>query len=71
MRSEGTYDTIGGAPQSPRDPDYLPTKLVEEVLGLLEEAGVPTVINDRIVDLIEAWEQAEPAAVPGAAGPRY
>ena len=33
-----------------------PSDLVDKVLGLLEEAGVPTEINDKIVDLIEAWE---------------
>lgn len=34
----------------------VPSKLVEDVLGLLEEAGCPTNINDQIATLIEAWE---------------
>lgn len=37
----------------------LPSVLVENVLELLEEAGVPTEINDEIVEKIEAWEYLE------------
>lgn len=52
----GTYDTRGGHPISPDIPVYLPSELVEAVLGLLEDAGVPSIINDQIVELIEEWE---------------
>lgn len=34
-----------------------PSELVENVLGLLEDAGVSTEINDQIVALIERWEK--------------
>jgi hypothetical protein len=57
MRRSGTYDTIGGAPRSPEVFDGQPTKLVEDVLGLLEAADVPEAINDKIVELIEGWER--------------
>ena len=33
-----------------------PSELVENVLDLLEDADVPTEINDQIVKLIETWE---------------
>ena len=38
-------------------PDDKPaSELVENVLELLEEAGVPDAINDEVVKLIEEWE---------------
>jgi len=42
------------------DDQYLgpePSELVEDVLGILEDAGVPENINDKIVKLIEEWER--------------
>ncbi len=38
-----------------------PSKLVESVMVLLEDAGVPPAVNDQVVQLIEGWEcgQAE------------
>lgn len=33
-----------------------PSKLVDDVLALLENAGVPTPVNDKVVRLIENWE---------------
>jgi len=41
----------------PPDEGPGPSVLVEEVLGLLEDAGVPEQINDQIEKLIETWEQ--------------
>ena len=40
----------------PPEDDYMPSNLVEKVLVLLEDAGVPTETNDEIVKLIEDWE---------------
>lgn len=42
---------------SPDDPIVVHSKLVEDVLGPLEGAGVPTEINDSIVAIIEWWER--------------
>lgn len=39
------------------DQDDGVTKLQEGVLGLLEDAGIPTYINDRIVSLVEHGER--------------
>lgn len=41
----------------PNEKVVAPSDLVEGVLGLLEEAGVPTEINDKIVNLIEDWDR--------------
>lgn len=43
---------------NPRDADDGVTNLQEAVLGLLEEAGIPTETNDRIIELIAAAERA-------------
>jgi hypothetical protein len=43
----------------PDDPVCGPTKLVEDVIGLLEAAGCPTEINDEIVKLVEQWESKQ------------
>ena len=40
---------------------FAPSELTESVLGLLEDAGVPTEINDKITKLIEGWEQTDDA----------
>ncbi len=37
-------------------PVHAPSERVERVLTILEETGVPTVVNDAIVELIENWE---------------
>lgn len=34
----------------------MPSNLVDSVLALLEEAGCPIEVKDRIVKLIEEWE---------------
>ena len=39
---------------------YMPSALVEKLLGLLEAEGVPTPINDQIVALVEKWEESLP-----------
>lgn len=41
--------------------DYFPdsSPLIEEILGVLEDGGVPTEINDKIVMMIEAWEREQ------------
>lgn len=52
----GTFDTRGGSPVSPNEPDFAVSELVEKVLGLLEDAGIPTDINDQIVALIRNGE---------------
>lgn len=52
----GTYDTIGGTPASPTELHIEPTPLQEAVLGLLEDAGIPTTTNDEIMKLIEEAE---------------
>ncbi len=49
------------------DPGPMPSKLVDGVLALLEEAGVPTATNDQIAKLIEDWEHGrEPDAATEA-----
>jgi len=49
----GTYDTRGGHPLHDPMFDYDPvTKLQEDVLELLEAAGIPEAINDKIIGLI-------------------
>ena len=53
----GTYDTIGGTPR--HDPAFdqdNTTELQEQVLLLLEAAGIPTKTNDKIIDLIAEAE---------------
>lgn len=52
----GTYDTQGGHPISPTELRLEPTPLQEAVLGLLEDAGIPTATNDEIMKLIEEAE---------------
>lgn len=48
------------------------TDLQEAVLGLLEEAGIPTDKNDRIIELIAAVERAhEPVEPFGAVNHLY
>ena len=39
--------------------------LVDGLLALLEEAGVPTPINDQIVKLVEDWEHSQEIPEPG------
>jgi len=53
----GTYDTRGGTPRHDpaADCDAM-TVLQEKLLELLEDAGIPTETNDRIIKLIEAAE---------------
>ena len=38
----------------------VPSELVDGILAKLEDAGVPTEINDKIARLIEDWERREP-----------
>lgn len=54
----GTYDTRAGRAISPEIDDFVPSKLVEDVLALLEAAGLDTATNDKIAGLIEAAEAA-------------
>lgn len=57
----GTYDTIGGTPRHDPAADVdNTTELQELVLSLLEGAGVPTPINDEIIELIYRWERSLP-----------
>jgi hypothetical protein len=49
----------------PDIPDRAPSDLVESVLALLEGAGVPTEVNDKVVALIEEWEFCIAAAADG------
>ncbi len=44
---------VKGAPTPHDEPDYV-TELQEQVLGLLEAAGIDTETNDKIVSLI--WQ---------------
>jgi len=53
----GTYDTPKGAPLSPKDDAVDPSKLQLEVLDVLEDAGVPIEINDKVMEIIEGWER--------------
>lgn len=43
--------------QTPFDQDDGVTKLQEDVLGLLEDAGIPTAVNDKIMKLIAEAER--------------
>jgi len=44
----------------PPDDDFPdPSPLVEEVLARLEAADVPAEVCDKVVSLIEAWEQSQ------------
>lgn len=43
----------------PNDPIIQPSKLVEGILALLEETGVPSEINDQVVKIIEEWEYSQ------------
>jgi hypothetical protein len=52
----GTYDTRGGGPIGSRIKDRALTPLVETILSILEEAGVPSSVNDKIVALIDTAE---------------
>jgi hypothetical protein len=53
----GAYDTKGGGAIDPEDAAVLPTKLVEDVLALLEDAGIDDVTTDQVAKLIEAAEE--------------
>lgn len=55
----GTYDTRGGGAISPTINDIAPSKLVEDVLTLLEAAGIDTATNDKVAELIEAAERGQ------------
>lgn len=48
----GTYDNRGGSPISTEDaePHIFPEEV--QVLEILENAGVPSQINDRVVDVV-------------------
>lgn len=50
--------------------DYMPTPtdLVEGLLELLEDAGVPQELRDEIVRLTEAWERKRAAELDAAEG---
>lgn len=43
----------------PDEPLYGPSKLEEKILFLLEEAGAPQELNDKISKLIEEWELSQ------------
>lgn len=45
-------------PESPDWPDIAPSELQETVLGLLEDAGIPTATNDQIMRLISNAESS-------------
>lgn len=47
----------------PPDDDYAPSELVENVLGLLEDAEVDPAVSDKVVALIEDWENRPPEAL--------
>ena len=49
----GTYDSRGGTPLVPCNLDVAESPFVDAVLDLLEEAGVPTAVNDLVVRLID------------------
>jgi len=49
-------------PESPDVPDIAPSELQEAILGLLEEAGIRTEFNDRIIKLVEEAEQCKAEA---------
>jgi hypothetical protein len=51
MKMRGRADDAG-----PDDPVVGPSKLAEDVLAILEDAGCPEDVNDQIVRLIEEWE---------------
>ncbi len=55
-----------GPPEPP-----CPSNLVEDVLGLLEDAGVDTEINDKIVKLIELWESRPDPDLPNTKEPAH
>lgn len=40
----------------PTDPGPEPSELEDAVLGLLEDAGIPTAVNDQIMKLIQDAE---------------
>lgn len=74
----GTYDTRGGTPASPTELHIDPTPLQDAVLGLLEDAGIPTTANDEIMKLIEeaelnlaeaAYERHQERLMEGGGGP--
>jgi hypothetical protein len=52
----GTYDTGSGSAISPDFQGCEPSKLSETILGLLEDAGISSDINDGIYKLIEEGE---------------
>lgn len=61
----GTYDTRGGTPASPDEPCYDSSELVNKILEILEAAGCPESVNDKIVELIEDWEPEHDTAREG------
>lgn len=72
----GTYDTRGGHPLHDPMFDYDPvTKLQDDVLELLEAAGLSTEVNDKIIGLIadeehrlDHLEESEPSAALDGGG---
>ncbi|WP_085044004.1 hypothetical protein [Ensifer aridi] len=46
-----------GQPESPRDEGEGLTALEDAILGLLEDAGIETSINDEIMKLVELGER--------------
>lgn len=52
----GTFDTRGGSALSPDVCNSEPSELSESILGLLENAGISSDINDAICKLIEEGE---------------
>lgn len=58
----GTYDTRGGHPVSPSEPEPYVSPLVEEVLGLLEDKGVGESFCDRIAKILEEYEADQACA---------
>lgn len=63
----GQYYDYDCAPLIPYDDAPAISELQEKVLLLLEEYGVPTDTNDKIVALIEAAERASDEAAQQAA----
>lgn len=48
-----------------------PSKLVDGLLALLDEAGVPKEINDKIVRFVETWEFSREPETLGDGAPDY
>lgn len=56
---------VARSERTPWDEDDGVTQLQEDVLGLLEEAGIPSSVNDQICRLIEQAEK-DPKSSPRA-----